>query len=445
MEDIPQNLVDIANRDPTFVTVYHRYTSTMLQMAEFYGMSVQELSASTSLTDDQRKAMSDKLMADQLEQLKPYQDQANKFNSELQAKISGYGTELPNIVRNLNDQLMLAGRREHVGFSEEELYNFLSMHVPELSDLTPPPGPDFIYDPTRDIPVKPPIGTFEQSTLLSRYQDAELEVRMSMIGPTATDADRKRLKLAIQTGNGELLYTEDDDFRDSRAAAIFGISLEDYRRLKEDDIDKKTSKQFKPEEVTAVNKMKGKTIIQTQEFSDSQLMDMYKQELDWELGLNRASPNPIPEDQLTKKLIIKYRKQERAKALAAAENPVKPQLEKPGEYTDEQLQGMMPDRYTELITLFKKQGEEDKVNDPYYSMTDEDYHEVTMQYLRREQRAQEQAEIDARANAPAPAPAPAPGPGGRLLTAREQDEADARAPVPAPVAPAPAPAPAPAS
>ena len=160
LDDIPKNIVDIANTDGTFMQVYERYTNTMTQMAEFYGMTVQQLAGSTSLTDDQRKAMSDKLMADQMEFLKPYQDTANKYNSELLARISGYGAELPEIVRNLNDQLMLAGRREHVGFSEEELYNFLRMNVPELSDLLPPSGPDFIYDPTKHIPVGPAIGEF---------------------------------------------------------------------------------------------------------------------------------------------------------------------------------------------------------------------------------------------------------------------------------------------
>jgi hypothetical protein len=507
IDDLPDSLVGVALQDPDFLPLYRNYTRKMVELADHYNMTVQELLAQQEMTQEQIDHLNDNLRAEfqaEVDKVKAAnQVIVDKYNADLAAQISAYGDNLPDIIRNISDQLRLSGSgRILLGNTANDLYAFLKMEAPEVTFTIPEPVPElpFEFDPSKLIDTKP-ISTYELNPLLRQYQDAEiaaridyleknggataedraritnavrtgdsskmysekederdilkaktfgmtlekyrlmieshvnfrrddnftpeqlttikqlqderqsnqllqsykdkeLEIRLSMI-PNPTDEDRERLKLAIETGNGNLLYSDEDDERDTKIAQVFGIPLADYRESREREIRKKIDTKYTPEERTIINKKKSETIINTQELSDAQLMDMYKQELEWELGLNRASSNPIPEDQLKKKLVDKYRKQEKAKQLAAAKNPVEEPLEKPGEYTNEELIDMLPDRAMELRAIFEKQAAEDN-----FPMEEDMYIELIGQHLRIEQRKYEQERIDARANAQVPTEGP---------------------------------------
>jgi len=509
IDDLPDSLVGVALQDPDFLPLYRNYTRKMVELSDHYNMSVQELLAQQDMTQEQIDHLNDNLRAEfqaEVDKVKAAnQVIVDKYNADLAAQISAYGANLPDIIRNISDQLRLSGSgRVLLGNTANDLYAFLKMEAPEVTFTIPEPVPElpFEFDPSKLIDTKP-ISTYELNPLLRQYQDAEIaaridyleknggatpedraritnavrsgdsskmysekederdilkaktfgmtlekyrsiieshvkfsrddnftpeqltmikqiqderqaivtnendmkllksyqdaevEARMAMT-PNATEEDRERIRLAIETGNGELLYSIDDDERDTKIAQIWGIPLANYRESRERELRKKVDTKFKPEELKTINRKKSETIIQTQGLSDSQIMDKYKQELDWQLSINNASSTPMSEDELKRRFIIEYRNKEKARALAAAKNPVVEPLEKPGEYTDEQLIQMLPDRYMELREKFEREAIED--NDP---IDDEDFLiELVAQYLRREQRQIEQAAIDARTSAP---------------------------------------------
>jgi hypothetical protein len=508
IDDLPDSLVGVALQDPDFLPLYRNYTRKMVELADHYNMSVQELLAQQEMTQEQIDHLNDNLRAEfqaEIDKVKASnQVIVDKYNEDLAAQISAYGANLPDIIRNISDQLRLSGSgRVLLGNTANDLYAFLKMEAPEVTFTIPEPVPElpFEFDPSKLIDTKP-ISTYELNPLLRQYQDAEIaaridyleknggatpedrarianavrtgdsskmyseeedkrdilkaktfgmtlekyrsiieshvkfrtddnftpeqltmvkqlqderqaivtnendmkllksyqdaevEARMAMTA-NATEEDRERIRLAIETGNGELLYSIDDDERDTRIAKIFGVPLADYRESRERELRKKVDTKFKPEELKTINRKKSETIIQTQGLSDSQIMDKYKQELDWQLSINNASSTPLSEDELKRRFIIEYRNKEKARALLAAKNPTVEPLEKPGEYTDQQLIQMLPDRYMELRDKFQREAIED--NDPI----DEDFLiELVAQYLRREQRQIEQAQIDSRTSAP---------------------------------------------
>ena len=398
LDDMPESLVGIALQDPDFLPLYRNYTRKMIELAEFYDTTVQDIVAKQTMTQEEMDHLTQNLQAEQQAELDKVrasnQALVDKYNAELAARISSYGTDLPEIIRNMSQQLLLSGSgRLFVGSTAEDLYQFLRMEAPEVTfTVTEPTNVNvFEFDPSKHIDTTP-TGNVKTSKLLSNYQNAELEARLKLI-PDATDADRKRLRLAIETGNGELLYTEDDDARDTLGAKAFGISLADYRALKEDGVRKKVDKQFKPEELSIINEERGKTVINVPPLSNDSIMQKYQKEIEWEKGLNRASGTPVPEDEFTQQMIAKYRRQERINALSQAENPT-PQAPQFEEYTDAELIAMEPERYQELRTEFERQAAEDN-----FPMTDDMYDELIAQHLRREDRERQQTRIDSRPTA----------------------------------------------
>jgi hypothetical protein len=234
LDDLPPHLVDIAMSDGNFIEIYKNYTRKMVEMSEFYGMSIQELAERTNMTDEEAQAFQDNLQAEQDRQLdevrKMNQDIVDKMNSKLAAQISAYGDDLPNVIRNLNDSLALQGRSEYIEMSASALFNFLKATVPDVTLDIPDPGPPFVYDPTKIIDTKPSKNYSTES--LSNIQKIEMKVRAERIGPNITDTDRRRIQFEVENPGREYV---DENTRQNEIdnAQRLGISINAWRRLEE--------------------------------------------------------------------------------------------------------------------------------------------------------------------------------------------------------------------
>jgi hypothetical protein len=69
LDDLPQQLVDLAMGDGNFFEIYKNYTRKMVEMSEFYGISIQDLAAKNNMTDEEVQALTDNLKAEQDKQL----------------------------------------------------------------------------------------------------------------------------------------------------------------------------------------------------------------------------------------------------------------------------------------------------------------------------------------------------------------------------------------
>jgi len=234
LDDLPPHLVEIAMSDGNFIEIYKNYTRKMVEMSEFYGMSIQELAERTNMTDEEAQALQDNLQAEQdrqLDEIRQMNQQiVDKMNAKLAAQISAYGDDLPNVIRNLNDSLALQGRSEYVEMSAAALFNFLKATVPDVTLDVPDPGPPFVYDPTKIIDTKPSKNYATES--LSNVQKTEMKVRAERLGPNITDADRRRIQYEVQNPGREYV---DENTRQNEIdnAQRLGISINAWRRLEE--------------------------------------------------------------------------------------------------------------------------------------------------------------------------------------------------------------------
>jgi len=291
LDDVPQDLLYLALQDPDFLPLYRNYTRKMVELADYYGMSVPELVSKQNMTPEEMAHLNETLRADQLKQMEEIKKQnqviVDKYNAELAAKISAYGADLPEIVRNLSEQLRLSGSGTLLlGTTETDLYNFLKMQAPEVTFTIPEPLPPFEFDPSKIIDTTP-TGTFVQESLLRKYQDEEIKIRLAVY-PDATPTDRKRITDAIRSGDRSKLYTEEDDKRDTKIAAQQGKTLEEYRATLEADIASKAEKKFTPEQLETIKRLKSGPITDPEnpepqgsvsKYSDDDILTLYSKQI----------------------------------------------------------------------------------------------------------------------------------------------------------------------
>jgi hypothetical protein len=268
LDALPPNLVRIALSDGKFGQIYTDYTRKMAEMSEFYGMSIQDLAKQGSLTEEQITELHANLKAEQEAEVAKINAEnqvlVDKYNAELATQISSYGSDLPDIIANINLNLMLSGRSAYVGMSEKELYDFLKMNVPEVTFEMPDPGPDFIYDPNKEITITP-TGEYisNQQKKIDKYILDELEIRLSLM-EDPEEVDRERILNALKSDKpyDEALFPPEKDAFDRHRAEHLGIPFEelrqeqlDYYNVDEAEVERRLNEKYKPEERESIARM----------------------------------------------------------------------------------------------------------------------------------------------------------------------------------------------
>ena len=261
LDQLPQRLVNIAMGDGKFGEIYTNYTRKMAEMSEFYGMSIQELVRQGSLTEEQITELHANLKAEQEAEVAKINAEnqvlVDKYNAELATQISSYGSDLPDIIANINLNLMLSGRSAYVGMSEKELYDFLKMNVPEVTFEVTDPGIEFIYDPNKEITITP-TGEYVsyQQKKIDQFILDELEIRLSLMDDPQ-EVDRERILNALKSDKpyDEALFPPENDAFDRHRAEHLGIPFEelrqeqlDYYNVDEAEVERRMNEKYKPEE-----------------------------------------------------------------------------------------------------------------------------------------------------------------------------------------------------
>jgi uncharacterized protein YoaH (UPF0181 family) len=153
-----------------------------------------------------------------------------------------------------------------------------------------------LLNPEVVTPEKPLLT--EEQELIKRYQDAEIDQRLKYIDANqpggATEEDRKRITIAIRTGDRSKLYSEADDKRDKNTAAAMGMTVERFRVAQSDVYMRRVKRDygFTPEELAEIERIgnvaipseytpdpEPEIITKPRDYTDEQLEDKYSERM----------------------------------------------------------------------------------------------------------------------------------------------------------------------